>query len=305
MMDIIRQMDNHVITLKSEKEFLVRQLKRIETRTYSTYSHQGLQNRKIVYCEADTQTESDEELSLCILNESLRNRNKELEEEILTLRGRINHEATQTEGKILTDIACKVLLPKTKSDKYVSSGIAEENCQILQSEYEKLSNDNNELCNKNNNLEKTVFDLQKRISERDTTVTDLEQKLSHLIEQNEIRGKKEEQMKVYSEELKKQIQNKESELSCFKQNMETHLKKLKNELSLEAVNFQKEKLKTKDMGKKVLQLEEQISDLKIMNNKLETVIEINETTATQEKVKLQESIVGQSNDYGKTIYTYV
>lgn len=291
MMDIFRHLDNHVNTLKSEKEFLARQLQRIERKTYS---HQGLQDKQIVFCEVDTQTESNEEFSLCILNESLSSRNKELEEEIANLRERIKLEATQTGGNLLSNIQLQGKLD-----------LNEKKLQEMKLVNAKLDDRNLELHCKNTTLEKTVFDLQKNITERDATMTDLEQKVSQLVEQNEISVNKKEEKKIYLEELKKQIQNKESELSDFKQNMETHLKKMKNELSLEAVNFQNEKLKTKDMGNKVLQLEEQISDLKIMNNKLETVIEINETTATQEKVKLQEIIVGKSNDYGKTIYTYV
>lgn len=291
MMDIFRHLDNHVNTLKSEKEFLVKQLQLIKTKTYS---HQGLQDKQIVFCEVDTQTESNEEFSLCILNESLSSRNKELEEEIANLRERIKLEVTQTGGNLLSNIQWQGKLD-----------LNEKELQEMKRVNAKLDDRNLELHYKNKNLEKTVFDLQKNITERDATMTDLEQKVSQLVEQNEISVNKKEEKKIYLEELKKQIQNKESELSDFKQNMETHLKKMKNELSLEAVNFQNEKLKTKDMGNKVLQLEEQISDLKIMNNKLETVIEINETTATQEKVKLQEIIVGKSNDYGKTIYTYV
>ncbi|CAG2198215.1 unnamed protein product [Mytilus edulis] len=82
--------------------------------------------------------------------------------------------------------------------------------------------------------------------------------------------------------------------------MEKDIKKLKNELSLEAVNFQNEKVKTKDLEKEVLQLEEQISDLKLTNNKLETDLEIKETTAAQEKAKFQEL----SNDYGSLLEKY-
>lgn len=52
----------------------------------------------------------------------------------------------------------------------------------------------------------------------------------------------------------------------------------------------------------MLQLEEQISDLKIKNKKLETDLGINETTATQEKVNLLNKLVEQSKDYGKMCY---
>lgn len=79
-------------------------------------------------------------------------------------------------------------------------------------------------------------------------------------------------------------------------------KTLKCELSLYKVNFQNEKIKTKELENKVLQLEEQISDLKLRNKKLETDLEINETIATQEKVNLQNKLVEQSKDYGKMCY---
>ncbi|XP_052106070.1 putative leucine-rich repeat-containing protein DDB_G0290503 isoform X2 [Mytilus californianus] len=455
MMDIFRHMDNHINTLKSEKEFLTRQLQRIDTKTYS---HQGSKDRMIVFCEADTQTETDKDLSLSILNESLSSRNRELEDEITTLRERVKNEVTQTGGNILTNVACKVLLPQTKSDKYVPSGTDEQNSQVSQSEYEQLLNDNdirteeirklgsqlnlekqehiltkehtkkriedlenktktlqgqlrksetdtnkmahdieefhekskkdeetinmfknemsekinkiqeqetriqelsneieqnkklindkitetsskdqkkkelnlliialkgkldvnekqlqemkqvnaklddcnNELRNKNSSAEKTVFALEKRMTERDATVKDLEKKFSLLDEQYKIRGQTIEQKKADLEELRNQIQNKESELTLNKQQMDKESKQLKNELSLEAVNFRNEKVKTKDLENKVSQLKEQISDLKLTNNKLETDLEINETIATQENVKLQEL----SNDYGSLLEKY-
>ncbi|CAG2253409.1 unnamed protein product [Mytilus edulis] len=455
MMDIFRHMDNHINILKSEKEFLAKQLQRIETKTYS---HQGSKDRVVAF-EADTQTETDEDLSLSILNESLSSRNKELEEEITNLKERIKQEATQTGGNILTNVACKVLLPQTKSDKYIPSGTEEQNSKDLQSEYEqllsendicteeirklgnklnlekqehvltkehtknriedlenqiktlqgqwrksetdtnkmaidiegfhekskkdeetikmfkiemsekinkiqeqetriqkqetriqelgneieqnkKLINDiitettskdqkteesnliivqlkgkldtienklqemqqantkledfNKEIRNKNSSAEKAISDLEKCVTDRDAMVTDLKKKLSQLDEQYTIRGQAIEEKKVYLEELKIQIQNKESELSTFKQNMEKDIKKLKNELSLEAVNFQNEKIKTKDLENKVVQLNERISDLNLTNNKLETDLEIKESTTTQEKVKLQETVINRA-----------
>ncbi|XP_071162663.1 putative leucine-rich repeat-containing protein DDB_G0290503 [Mytilus edulis] len=455
IMDVFRQMDNDILTLKNEKEFLTRQLKRLETKSYGLRSSK---DRMVVFHESDTQTETDEDLSLSILNESLGRRNKQLEEENANLKEQIKHEVTQTGGNILTNVACKVLLQSTKSDKYIPSGTEEQNIQVLQAEYEKLVNDNDilteevrklgsqlnlekkehiltkehakqriddlenqtktlqgqfiksetdtnkkahdieefhkktkkdeetiklyknemrekinkiqeqetriqdlsneieqsktiindiltetsskdqkkkalnlliielkgkvgtnekqlqdmrrvnkkqedcnhELRNKFRSTEQKLLDLENRMTERDAKVKDLEKELSHLEEQYKIRGQTIEQKKVDIADLRNQIQIKESELTLNKLQMEKESKQLKNELSLEAVNFKNEKVKTEDLENKVLQLEEEISDLKLTNNKIETDLEIKETTVAQEKVKLQEL----SNDYGSLLEKY-
>ncbi|CAC5407919.1 unnamed protein product [Mytilus coruscus] len=454
VIDVFRHLESSIQTLKGEREFLKRQLKRLETQTYSSFSSK---DRRVIFYEVDTQTETDGEVNLSILNETLRSRNEELEEENIKLNEKIKEEGTHS-GKILSSLACQVVLPRTTGDKYDPTGTGEQNIQDIQSECEKIRIDNdilnqeirklgiqinqerkdheetkikikeldsrcrilqeqleksgtdinkmrqenedlkkkskkdqetismfkndmrekinkiheqenraqelnrqveqnrrlindktieassrhqkteesnllisqleakldftekqlqemkrvntklddcnNELRNNNSSAEQTIFDLQKRMTERDAAVKDLEKKLSQLDEQYNMRGQTIEEKKVHLEELKKQIQNKESELTLNKQQMDKEFKQLKNELSLEAVNFRNEKIKTKDLENQVSQFEEQISDLNLTNNKLETDLEIKETTATQEKVKLQETVTELSKNYGSLLEKY-
>lgn len=439
-------MESSIVTLKGEREFLKRQLKRLETQTYSSFSSK---ERRVVFYEVDTQTETDGEVNLSILNETLKSRNEELERENIKLNEKIKQEGAGHSGRIVSSLACQAVLPRTVGDKYVPTGTGEQNIQDIQSECDAILNDNDilkqeirklgiqitqekkdhdeakikikeldsrcrtlqeqlqksvidvdkerqenedlrkkskkdeetismfkndmreklnkiheqedraqefdrqleqsrrlvndknieasssrqkteesnllisqlkakidfndkqlqemkrvntkldecniELRNKNSIAEKTVFDLEKCMTQRDVKVKDLEKELSHSEEQYKIRGQTIEQMKADLADLRNQLQKKESELTLNKQQMEKEFKQLKNELSLEAVNFRNEKIKTKDFENRVSQLEEQISDLKLTNNKIETDLEIKETTATQAKAKLQEL----SNDYGK------
>ncbi|CAG2198214.1 unnamed protein product [Mytilus edulis] len=224
MMDIFRQMDNHFNTLKSEKEFLARQLQRIETKTYSQH---GSKDRVIVFCEADTQTETDDDLSLSILNDSLSSRNRELEEENTNLKERMKTEVTQAGGNILTNVACKVLLPQTKSDKYVPSGTEEQNSKNLQCEYEQLLSENDicteeirKLGNKLN-LEKqehvlTKEHTQKRIDELENQIKKLQDqlrksetdtnKMAHDIEEFHKKSKEDEEtIKMFRNEMSEKI----------------------------------------------------------------------------------------------------
>ena len=70
MANTFREMDSKIITLKSEKEFLCRELKRHEISKQS-YNNK---DRKIMLYEVETQTESDMEVSLSMENDTLRSR---------------------------------------------------------------------------------------------------------------------------------------------------------------------------------------------------------------------------------------
>ena len=127
-----REMDSKIITLKSEKEFLSRELKQHEI-SKPSYNNK---DRKIMLCEGETQTESDVETTLSIENDTLRGRNKDLELSIVELKGRLKQEVAPSSGNILSNVACTTLFPE---DKYfpVGSDIKGQYKALL-AEYEKV-----------------------------------------------------------------------------------------------------------------------------------------------------------------------
>ncbi|CAC5407920.1 unnamed protein product [Mytilus coruscus] len=196
MMDIFRHMDNHINTLKSEKEFLTRQLQRIDTKTYS---HQGSKDRMIVFCEADTQTETDEDLLLSISNESLGSRNRELEEEITTLRERLlndNDIRTEEIRKLGSQLNLEkqehVLTKEHTKKKRIE--VLENQTKTLQGQLRKSETDINKMAHdieefheKSKKDKETINMFKNEMSEKINKIQEQEtriQELSNEIEQN-------------------------------------------------------------------------------------------------------------------------
>ncbi|CAG2253405.1 unnamed protein product [Mytilus edulis] len=263
-----RHLESSVVTLKGEREFFKKQLKKLETQTYSSHSSN---DRRVMYYEADTQTETDEEVNKSILIDTLRSRNEELEKENIKLNEKIKQKepAPAIRGKYYTD------KPRKKDHEETKNKIEEldSRCRTLQEQLEKSVIDVDKIKQENE-------ELQKKSKKDEEIIT---------LFKNDLREK---HNKIHEQENRAQELNRQLEQG----------KTLKCELSLYKVNFQNEKIKTKELENKVLQLEEQISDLKLRNKKLETDLEINETTATQEKANLQNKLVEQSKDYGKMCY---
>jgi hypothetical protein len=78
-------MESKMTTLKSEKEFLIRELKRHGTPKQNFNS----KDRKIMLIEVETQTESDVEATVSMENDTHRSRQKDLELSIAELKERL------------------------------------------------------------------------------------------------------------------------------------------------------------------------------------------------------------------------
>ena len=111
MLSALREMESKIITLKSEKEFLIREIKRHETQKQNINN----KDRKIMLNEVETQTESDMETSLSIENDTLRSRNKYLERSITELKERLKQEVAPSGGNILTNVACTALFSENNT----------------------------------------------------------------------------------------------------------------------------------------------------------------------------------------------
>lgn len=294
IIDAFRNLESSIMTLKSEREFLKRQMKRLDTQTYS--SRNSNDTTRICY-EADTQTETHEDVNLCILNETLMRRNDELEE----VNTKLNEEIKLQKQLIKSGIDVDKTREKNE-ELQKSSTVDKETINTLKNDMRKLDTCNNELRHKNMSAEKSLFDLEKRVTEADATVKDLEKKLSQLDEQYKISCQTIAEKKVDIKDLREQIQHRESELTLSKQQMNTEFKKIRNQLSFEAENFAQEKTKTKELENNILRLEEDISDLRITNKKLETDLESRETVLLQEKAKMQDRETEMSKCYGKMRY---
>ena len=129
MLSTFREMESKITTLKSEKEFLTRELKRHETQKQNFNS----KDRKIMLNEVETLKESDIETTLSIENDTLRSRNEGLER-IAELKERLKQEVAPSGGNILTNVTCTTLFP---AEKYfpVGSDLKDQYTALL-AEYE-------------------------------------------------------------------------------------------------------------------------------------------------------------------------
>jgi chromosome segregation ATPase len=109
-------MESKIITLKNEKEFPIRELKRHETQKQNFNN----KDRKIMLNEIYTQTESDIETTLSIENDTLRSRNESLERSIAELKERLIQEVVPSGGNILSNVTCTALFPEEKYFPVVS-----------------------------------------------------------------------------------------------------------------------------------------------------------------------------------------
>ena len=130
MLSTFREMGSKITTLKSEKEFLMRELKRHETQKQNFND----KDRKIMLYEVETQTESDVEASLPMENDTFRSRNESLERSIAELKRRLKQEVAPSGENILTNVACTALFPE---DEYFHVGSdLKEQYEALLAEYE-------------------------------------------------------------------------------------------------------------------------------------------------------------------------
>ena len=111
MLSALREMESKIITLKSEKEFLIREMKRHETQKQNINN----KDRKIMLNEVETQTESDMETSLSIENDTLRSRNKYLGRSITELKKRLKQEVAPSGKNRLTNVACTALFSENNT----------------------------------------------------------------------------------------------------------------------------------------------------------------------------------------------
>ncbi|CAG2245089.1 unnamed protein product [Mytilus edulis] len=159
-------MESSILTLKSEREFLKRHMKILEAQSFSSRSS----NDKTVNCyEVDTQTETHEDVSLSILNDTLMRRNDELEK----VNTKLNEEIKVQKQLIKSGI--DVDKTREKNDELQkSSTVDKETINMLKNDMRKLDECNNELRHKKKKCRKSLFDLEKRMAETDATVKDLE-----------------------------------------------------------------------------------------------------------------------------------
>jgi chromosome segregation ATPase len=175
-------MDSKITTLKSEKGFLIRELKRHETQKQNFNS----KDRKIMLNEVETQTESDVESTLSMENDTLRSRNESLER-IAELKERLNQEVVPPGGNILTNVACTTLFPE---EKYFPDGSDHKDQYIaLLAEYE-------------------IVCKERETIKRDKDIANIEiQKLgADLVEAKTTHKQIEDQYKNQVEELKRQLE---------------------------------------------------------------------------------------------------
>lgn len=183
MANTFREMDSKIMTLKSEKEFLCRALKRYEISNQS-YNNK---DRKIMLCEEGTQTESDVETSLSMENDILRSRNKDLERSISDLEGRLKQEVAPSGGNILTNVACTALFPE---EKYFPVG------SDLKEQYEALLVEYEKVCKERENIKR----------DKDIANNEIRKLGADLVEAKTSHKQIEDRHRKQVEELKRQLE---------------------------------------------------------------------------------------------------
>ena len=170
-------MENKIITLRSEKEFLIKELTRHDIHKQNFNN----KDRKIILNEVDTQTESDVE------NDTLRSRNERLERSIAELKGRLKQEVAPSGGNILTNVARTALFPE---DKYFPVGPdLKEQYEALLAEYEIVYKDR-ETINR----------------DKDIANNEIRKLSADLVEAKTTHKQIEDQHRIQVEELKRQLQ---------------------------------------------------------------------------------------------------
>ena len=182
MANTFKEMDSKIMTLKTEKEFLCRELKRneIPKQSYNT------KDRKIMLYEVGTQTESDMEVSLSIENGTLRGRNKDLERSIAELKGHIKHEVAPSGGNILTNVACNALFP----EKYFPVG------SDLKGQYEAVVAEYEKVCKERETIKR----------DKDIANNEIRKLGADFVEAKTTHKQTEDQYRKQVEELKIQIE---------------------------------------------------------------------------------------------------
>ena len=177
VLSTFREMENKIITLRSEKEFLIKELTRHDIHKQNFNN----KDRKIILNEVDTQTESDVE------NDTLRSRNERLERSIAELKGRLKQEVAPSGGNILTNVARTALFPE---DKYFPVGPdLKEQYEALLAEYEIVYKDR-ETINR----------------DKDIANNEIRKLSADLVEAKTTHKQIEDQHRIQVEELKRQLQ---------------------------------------------------------------------------------------------------
>ena len=192
MVSALRDMESKILTLKNEKEFLVKELNRYETQK------QNFNNKdsKIMLNEVDTQTESDMETTLSRENDTLRSRNKYLQRSIAELKERLNQEVAHSGGNIIANVACTASFSE---DKYFPVG------SELKDQYEALLAEYEIVCK-----ERETIKRDKDIANNDL----VEAKTSHKQIEDQHRKQVEElkrQLEILSEDVTESDKQRESD----------------------------------------------------------------------------------------------
>lgn len=309
MMDAFRDMDSHICILKSEIEYLNKELKRQKTRTYS---HRGLGDEEIMLYDGETQTETNGEVPSSIKHETDLCENREAEEETASFKEQLQNKTIGAGDSILPNIGNIVLPSQPESDRLANYSTDHRMLYVTEGKHQEVLIDNNMLyqeirkldshlkqleehisTKEHNNLkfediEKQDKNLQDQLrqsatemnnlanvldelmnqSERHIPANDQEETVSLLKDPFETKGQKLDQNNTEFVELKKQIREKESELTLLRHETNASLEKIKNKLLQEAAYCQLEKGKTKELGDRILQIGQHISDLRQSNKKL-------------------------------------
>jgi chromosome segregation ATPase len=277
-------METKTTTLKSEKEFLTRELKRHETQKQNFNS----KDRKIMLNEVETQTESDIETSLSIENDTLQSRNESLERSIAELEERLKQEVAPSGGNILTNVACTALFPEEKyfpvgsdhKDQYIAL-LAE--YEIVCKERETIKRDkdiaNNEIRKLGAELVETKTTHKQTEDQHKNQVEELKRQLEILSEDVIESGKQRESDKNESHSAYYRIKYENQKLNGLIRDHEQTIKEFKE-----------------GMTRKINQLEQQEATITKLKQEIEDNKFLLEQKGIQEKAK-----ESQKNELNTTI----
>ena len=328
VLNTFRDMDSKITSLKSEKDLLIRELKRHETQKQNFNS----KDRKSMLNEGETQTESDVEATLSMENDTLRSRNESLERSIAELKEqlkeRLKQEVVPSGGDILTNVACTTLFPE---EKYFPIGSAlKDQYTALLTEYEIVCKEKETIKRDkdiaNNEIQKLGADLV----EAKTTHKQIED--HHIKQVEEIKrqlevlnadviesDKQKESEKNESHSTYYRIENENQKLNRFIREHEQTIKEFKegiagkiNQLEQQEATITKLKQETKDnkflLEQKGIQekaKESQINELNTMIVQLQGNVDVSEKQlnihlSKQKNIQIERDDLKAENNRFKT-----
>ena len=234
MVSALRDMESKILTLKNEKEFLVKELNRYETQK------QNFNNKdsKIMLNEVDTQTESDMETTLSRENDTLRSRNKYLQRSIAELKERLNQEVAHSGGNIIANVACTASFSE---DKYFPVGSElKDQYEALLAEYEIVCKERETIKRDkdiaNNDLVEAKTSHKQIEDQHRKQVEELKRQLEILSEDVTESDKQRESDKNESQSTYYRIEYENQKLNGFIREHEQTIKEFKEEMARKLIN---------------------------------------------------------------------